>query len=77
MIFDSQRNFLLARDLTTISFLILIIFPIGLVVSGIKVTSVLIYAIALIGEYIILAITAQNYGKRFACNALAIGSVKN
>jgi len=76
MIFDSQRSFLLSRDLTGLSFLFFIVFSVATLLSGTKINLVLIYMGFLLIQYIILALVCRNYGNRFACNALAkvIGS---
>jgi hypothetical protein len=70
IILDSHINYLLSRDMASLGFLFLILYPIYLVISGLNNQSFLLFGIILISEYIILAITAQNYGKRFICNVL-------
>lgn len=67
----SHKDFLLGRDLCSISFLFLVFGGISMLFilsSNIK----WIYFGFLILQYIVMAIVAQNHGKRFVCNALAI-----
>lgn len=75
MIFDSQRNFLLSRDLTGLSFLFLCIYSISAVISKflfeIDFKLLLIYISFLLSQYLILSTVSRNYGNRFACNVLA------
>lgn len=74
MIFDSQRNFLISRDLTGLSSIFLPIYPIAVLISGIKIKIALVYLAFLVIQYILLIIVCRNYGNRFACNALAKAS---
>lgn len=68
---DSHKNYLLSRDLTSLSFLFLIIYLLYLIISKLINQSFLLFGAILVFEYVILALTAQNYGKRFVCNVLA------
>lgn len=78
MIFESHRKFLMFRDLTGLSFIILIAFfivtPIFLLLNivAFKWTPLKYFYIPfLIGQYIILACIARDRGNRFVCNVLA------
>ena len=67
----SHKDFLLARDIGSIAFLFIIVG--GISILFLTTESVRwIYIIYLLIQYIIFAIVAQNHGKRFICNALAI-----
>jgi len=67
---QSQKHFLLARDLSSISFLFAAFGPLGLLFTQ-SFNGALIYGFVMVIHYIILAIVAQNHGKRFVCNVLA------
>lgn len=71
MIFDSQRSFLLSRDLTGLSFLFLIIYTITILVSGVKFSIALAYIGFLLIQYMVLALVCRHYGTRFSLNAIA------
>jgi hypothetical protein len=67
----SHKDFLLGRDLCSISFLFLIFGGISMLIilrNDIK----WLYFSFLIIQYLVLVIVTQNHGKRFVCNALAI-----
>lgn len=66
---EAHKNFLLARDLATISFVFAIVGPWGLLFSH-KVTWVLLFFFTMFAQYLILAIVARNYGNRFVCNVV-------
>ncbi|MEW6662858.1 MAG: hypothetical protein ACOY9Y_00495 [Bacillota bacterium] len=67
----AHKNFLLARDLASISFLFFLITPwiIYFVSKDIRYT--LLYVLITFLQYIVLSIVAQNHGKRFVGNAIA------
>lgn len=67
----SHKDFLLARDITSIAFIILIIFG-SYIFFLTKEPFRWLYILYLIAQYITFVIVAQNHGKRFVCNALAI-----
>jgi hypothetical protein len=67
----SHKDFLLGRDLCSISLLFLVfggILGLFLISDNTKWW----YLIFAFGQYLILAIVAQNHGKRFVCNVLAL-----
>lgn len=74
VIIGSHKDFLLTRDLCSISFVFLVIlWPIALAFfssNSIKVA----YSIFLIIQFLILSVTARNFGNRFVCNVLTIAS---
>ncbi len=68
----SHRDFLLTRDLTSLSFLFLVIFG---SISIFYVNSIVsMYLFYLIIQYLILSFSSRNYGNRFVCNVLAKAS---
>lgn len=68
---DSHKVFLLMRDITAIH-VILSVMQVLYIFATDSVSS--IYSVALLAIYVLLAFSAQNYGKRFVCNVLAIES---
>lgn len=78
MVFQSHRNFLLSRDLTSLGFLFFIIYSIASVISmfvhNASLKSLLFYVGYLALQYIILAHVSRIYGNRFVCNVLAKAS---
>ncbi|MCT3800780.1 hypothetical protein HZP90_05820 [Elizabethkingia anophelis] len=75
VIYESHRAFLLARDLTSLCFLLLIFIGIPILIFNIWPVS-LYYFIFLLIQYFIIVIGAQNRGRRFVSNVLAIESNK-
>jgi hypothetical protein len=71
VIAESQKVYLLTRDMTAIAFAFLLLFPIGALAGSVDGTTVGIYAAGLLIQYIILANSARNTGNRFALNVLA------
>jgi len=67
----SHKDFLLARDIASVSFLFFIIGSISILFLTAEPFKWL-YMFYLLIQYAIFAIVAQNHGKRFVCNALAI-----
>ena len=68
---QSNRSWLFSRDLTAYSFIFVIVF--GL--SSIFLSEYSIYYVAiLIGQYLVFAIAARNYGVRFVTNVLTARS---
>lgn len=67
----SHKDFLLARDISSISLLLLFICGLSMSIissDGIK----WIYIGFLLTQFLVFSVIAQNHGKRFVCNALAI-----
>ncbi len=71
----SHKDFLLGRDITAVAFLFILVVGVPFLFFG---TSPLcwIYLGALVLQYLLMAVVAQNHGKRFVTNVLAIASVK-
>lgn len=70
----SHRDFLLTRDLCAISFLFAAsIIPIELY-SLKNINTKTIYTLFLLVQYMIISISARNYGNRFVCNVLTVTS---
>lgn len=71
----SHKDFLLARDITSVAFLFFVVGGISMLILSVESVKWL-YVIYLLIQFIIFAIVAQNHGKRFVCNALAIETSK-
>ena len=71
MVLHAHKNFLLSRDLCSISFLFALIGPLGLLLHGNKSYVVLLYASVMFAHYLLLMIVARNHGNRFVGNVLA------
>lgn len=71
----SHKDFLLGRDLTSIALLFLVVGGIAGIVLITGSTKWWYLAFAFI-QYFILAVVAQNHGKRFVCNVLALETSK-
>jgi hypothetical protein len=67
----AHKHFLLARDMTAITLVMLVLLPISIIILSKNWRGALIYLGILLGQYALLALTAQNHGKRFACNVLS------
>ena len=74
IIIGSHRDFLLTRDLCSISFIfILFLIPIALVIWE-SMNTKIYYTIFLTSQYLLTSVAARNYGKRFVCNVLSLKS---
>lgn len=71
----SHKDFLLARDIGSISVLLLIFCGITMLFVNTKNYKWLYFGFLLV-QYLIFTIIAQNHGKRFVCNTLAIETSK-
>ena len=67
----AHRHFLLARDMTAVTLVMLILLPCSIVITSKNWQGALIYLGILLAQYIALTLAAQGHGKRFACNVLA------
>lgn len=67
----SHKDFLLGRDLACMAFLFILFLGIPMLFFS-KEPLTLLYISFLLLEYFFLVRVAQNYGKRFVCNVLAI-----
>ena len=76
LIQNSHTIFLLTRDLTSLSVLFAIAYPLGLIIlADAAVTYTLCYYGLLLLQYFILAKVAATYGERFVANVLVEESV--
>jgi len=71
MVLHAHKNFLLARDLCSISFLFALIGPWGLLLHGHRSHAVLLYASVMFAHYLLFMAVARNHGNRFVGNVLA------
>jgi len=69
-VLESHKIYLLTRDMAAISSLFGILFPLGVFANNFKWEVAVIYAAALLLQYILIAISARNYGNRFVLNVL-------
>lgn len=70
---DSHKAYLLTRDMTAISS-VFVLSIIVILLSDIDNHMKLLSWVYFILQYLVLMLTARNYGKRFTCNVLAIES---
>lgn len=68
---SSHKNFLLARDLATISFLFLILTTLPVLIIRHNIMITFAYVLIWVFHYLVLCIVAQNTGQRFVSNVLA------
>ena len=72
VIWGSHKDFLITRDLASLSFLFLVIFG---SISIFYISSIVsVYLFCLIVQYLLLSFSSRNYGNRFVCNVLAKAS---
>lgn len=74
-VLESHKNYLLTRDLTSMSVLFLIICSVARILVSASYSLKFGYIAFLVIQYILLTIVARNYGNRFACTVLAEESV--
>jgi|SRR5713226_2855915 hypothetical protein len=67
---EAHRNYLLTRDMTALSAIFLVLFSVAISLDSVSWKVGCIYIISLIGQYLIIASSAQNYGTRFVLNVL-------
>ncbi len=67
----AHKQFLLSRDLCSISFLFTIVGPWGLLLSWHGIYQAAFYSAVMAVHYLLFMIVARNNGNRFVCNALA------
>ncbi|MEX1013836.1 MAG: hypothetical protein WDZ80_01585 [Candidatus Paceibacterota bacterium] len=67
----SHHDFLFTRDLTSVSFIFLVLFPISIFFISNSLIISITYILYLVVQFILLRQVAKNYGNRFACNVLA------
>lgn len=74
---EAHKQFLLNRDLTSISFLFFVFGTLAAGPSGASPVNIGIYAMITMLQYVVFAVVARNYGNRFVCNALVEYQNKN
>lgn len=67
----SHRERLFTRDLTSVSFIFILLLPISIFYVGDTLSVKIGYTGYMCLQYIALRIVARNYGRRFVCNVLA------
>lgn len=72
----AHKNYLLARDLTSIDLIFLLFTPWILIYLHNGLKMFIIYSLILLIQYCVLSIVGQNAGKRFVSNVLAEYSCK-
>jgi hypothetical protein len=73
-IVEAHKMYLLYRDMAAISFLLLIVVPIGLYLNGVAFFAAWIVAGIFVLQYVIAAVAARHSGIRFVTNVLAAHS---
>jgi len=68
---EEHRNYLLSRDLCSISFLFTLFGPWGIIIFQQTWKWALVYFVVMFTHYFILALVAKNHGNRFVCNVIA------
>jgi hypothetical protein len=71
---ESQKSYLLSRDLTSLSIIFLIIFTVTILSIRTLDKSINYYIIYLVLQYLVVKIAANAYGNRFVNNVIAIES---
>ncbi|MCX7355152.1 MAG: hypothetical protein NTY59_10025 [Alphaproteobacteria bacterium] len=69
-VLEAHRIYLMTRDMASISSLFVILFPLGVFAENFQWEVAAIYAAALLLQYVLIAISARNYGNRFVLNVL-------
>lgn len=73
---EAHRSYLLFRDMSAMSALLLLFVPTALYFSGASCASLLIATALLGGQYLATAIAARNSGVRFVTNVLAVHATR-
>lgn len=71
---EAHRLYLLTRDMTALSVLFTVMFPVSVLYVSVEAKRVLLYCGILFTQYLLLSISARNYGNRFVLNVLAVAS---
>lgn len=69
-VWEAHKIYLLTRDLTTMSAIFAVLFSIGVAAASVGSKISLWYSGALIVQYLFVASSARNYGKRFVLDVL-------
>ncbi|MBN2037292.1 MAG: hypothetical protein JW768_11165 [Chitinispirillaceae bacterium] len=70
IVIEAHRNYLLTRDITAIAALFVVVFSSGTFLSTIGWRLSVLYTVAILAQYLIVATSARNYGNRFVANVL-------
>jgi hypothetical protein len=70
LVWEAHKIYLLTRDMSTIAAVFAVVFSMGLLVTSVNRTVLLLYVGALLAQYILVASAARNYGNRFVLNVL-------
>ncbi len=68
---EAHRVYLLTRDMATIAAVFVVLLTLGVAAVPVRLRILLVYGGGLIGQYLLLASAARNYGTRFVLNVLA------
>lgn len=74
---EAHRAWLMARDLTAYAFLIMFVFGIAALISDVPWTTVWIYLVFVLAQYLTAMVAARNRGIRFVRTVLAVASSSN
>lgn len=73
---EAHRMYLLYRDMAAMSLPLIVLIPMGLLIVGSSLVSLALSAVLFAVQYLVCCLGAQNSGKRFVCNVLAIHATK-
>jgi hypothetical protein len=71
LVWEAHKIYLLTRDLTTIAAVFVVLFSLGVVMASVSAKPAVVYVVALLMQYVLVASSARNYGKRFVLNVLS------
>lgn len=74
-VIEVRNNFLLAQELTWLSFVLLVFFGLGSLITSSSTLQTLAYPAFLLMQYITASIVARSLGMRFSGDVLAVGQV--
>lgn len=72
---DIRNDFLLAQELTWLSFVVLVFFGVGSLIIGKSTLQTLAYPTFLLVQYVTASIAARSLGIRFSGDVLAVGEL--
>ncbi|AJY62560.1 hypothetical protein [Burkholderia glumae] len=75
-VLESHQNFLMLRDVASMSLLLVVLAPIALALAGVGGRTVAWCSLFFLAQYILTAIASRNNGVRFVQNVLAIHATK-
>jgi hypothetical protein len=71
---EAHKLYLLTRDMTALSVLFAVMFPVSVLYVSVEAKRALLYCGILFTQYLLLSMSARNYGNRFVLNVLAVAS---